>query len=237
LLSQDAAVSVKLLRAANAAQYGNLRKLDTVESAVSRLGLNGACNIAEIVTNRSLYTTRNSAYRILLEELWLHSVACAHASEAIGRHLGKSSWQKLFSLGLLHDVGKLALLQAVAQSDPEGRRIDGEENRKTFRQFLEAQHVACGVSLMQQWNFHQDFHLIARYHEDIRGADKNFRTLLIVHMANQFVRTLGYGDPLDSPQTFETSPAKMALFPGEVDLSFVAEAVQHAVEETRSLVG
>jgi HD-GYP domain-containing protein (c-di-GMP phosphodiesterase class II) len=37
-------------------------------------------------------------------------MACAHACEILGRHVEKAATPKLFLLGLLHDVGKLAIL-------------------------------------------------------------------------------------------------------------------------------
>ncbi len=236
LLSQDAAISVKLLRAANAAQYSNLRKVETIDGAVGRIGMNMTCNIAELVTNRSLYATRNATYRTMLDDLWLHSVASAHASEIIARQIGKGSWEKMFSIGLLHDVGKLALLQAVAQSDPEGKRLGGEDNCNSFGAFLEANHVKCGVSLMQQWNFHQDFHTAARYHEDLSGADKTFRTLLIVHLANLVAHAIGYGSVMQTPDELDQAPSKKLLFSEEMDLTPIAEETKLAVEATQQLL-
>lgn len=236
LLAQDAAISAKLLRAANSAQYGNLRQVETVEGAVSRLGLASACNLAEMVANRSLYVTRVAAYRSMLEELWQHSIAVAHASIAIGRQVGKSKFQNMFSLGLLHDSGRLALMQAIAQNDPEGKYIEGEENRKKFFLFLRKHNVSSGVALMQRWGFDDEFVDAVRYNHNLGGVEKPTRSLLIVNLANTLARAIGYGNALDKPDELEKSPAKGFLFPGDSDLIQIIEEVHRAMEQTRSML-
>lgn len=236
LLSQDAAVSAKLLRVANSAQYGNLRPVESVEGAVSRLGLSNACNLAEMVSNRSLYSTRNPAYRALLDDLWLHSVAVAHACVAIARQVGRGNAQHLFSLGLLHDAGRLALMQAIAQTDPEGKLVEGEGNVKRFFAFLRKHQISCGVVLVQRWGFDQDFLDAVRYNYDLAGAEKPSRTVMIVHLANTLARSVGYGNPLDKADELDKSPAKGFLFPGDSDLSQIVDEVHRAIEQTRNML-
>lgn len=236
LLSQDAAISAKLLRVANGAQYGNLRAVETVEGAVGRLGLASACNVAEMVANRSLYATRNAAYRALLEDLWQHSIAVAHASVAIGRQVGKTGFQNLFSLGLLHDAGRLALMQAIAQTDPQGKCIAGEETANRFFMFLRKHNVSSGVAMMQRWGFDAEFVDAVRYNHDLSGADKPTRSLLIVNLANTLARAIGYGNPPATLEEVEQSPAKAYLFPGDADLNLIIEEVHRAMEHTRSML-
>lgn len=236
LLSQDAAVSAKLLRVANSAQYSNLRPVESVEGAVSRLGLSNACNLAEMVSNRSLYSTRIPAYRALLDELWMHSIAVAYACVAIARQVGRSSEQQLFSLGLLHDAGRLALMQAIAQTDPEGKLVEGEENRTRFFSFLRKHQVSCGVVLVKRWGFDRDFLDAVRYNYDLAGAEKPSRTVMIVHLANTLARAIGYGNALDTPDELDKSPAKGFLFPGDSDLSQIVDEVHRAIEQTRNML-
>ena len=237
LLSQDAAVSAKLLQVANSAQYANARKVDTIENAVSRIGLTGACNMAEMLAKRSLYNSRSPAYMPFLDELWVHSMACAHACMILGRLVERAPTPKLFSLGLLHDVGKLAMLHAIAQSDVNGRLIEGEEGAAMFRQFLRTHHAQFGVALMRRWRFDEDFLVVAGYHDDLDGAKAASRQLLIVHLANLLARSRGYGEPLENPGDIDAAPSKAQLFPVDADLDSVGDELDKAVEATRNLFG
>lgn len=236
LLSQDAAVSAKLLRAANAAQYSHLRPVESVEGAVSRIGLATACGVTDVVANRSLYSSRNAAYRGMLEDLWVHSIAVAHASVAIARQVGKPSPHGMFSLGLLHDAGRLALNQAVSQADPEGKCIDGDENRKKFMLFLRKHNVSCGLALMRRWGFGSEYLDAVRYNYRLEGVERPTRSIMIVNLANTLARAIGYGNPLESPDELEKSPAKGFLFPGDADLTPIIEEVHQAVEQTQKMV-
>ncbi len=236
LLSQDAAVSAKLLRVANSAQYANLRVVESIEGAVSRLGLTVACAAAELVANRGLYASRNAAYRGLLDDLWIHSIAVAYACVAIARLVGKAGSRNMFSLGLLHDSGRLALLQAMAQADSEGKCIEGDANRKAFFVFLRKHNVDCGVTLMQRWGFDEEFVDAVRYNFNLQGADRPTRSLLIVNLANTLARAIGYGVPLESPDELEKSPAKGFLFPGDSDLTPIIDEVHLLVDQTRKML-
>ena len=236
LMSQDAAVSAKLLRVANSARYGNLRQVQSVEGAVSRLGLVNACNVAELVANRSLYSSRNALYRHLLDDLWIHSIAVAHACISIARQVSKPAPQNVFLLGLLHDSGRLALTQAIAQADSEGRCIEGEANHKLFLAFLRKHNVGCGVALMRRWGFDSEFADAVRYSVNITGAARPTRSLLIVNLANTLARAIGYGVPLESPEDLEKLPAKGFLLPGDSDLTPIIDDVHSAVEQTRKMV-
>lgn len=237
LLSQDAAVSAKLLQVANSAQYANARKVDTIENAVSRIGLTGACNMAEMLAKRSLYSSRSPAYMPFLDELWVHSMACAHACMILGRLVERAPTPKLFSVGLLHDVGKLAMLHAIAQSDVSGKLIEGEEGVAMFRMFLRNHHAQFGVALMRRWRFDEDFLVAAGYHDDLGSAKAMSRQLLIVHLANLLARSRGYGEPLANPGDLDAAPSKAQLFPVDADLDSVGEELDKAVEATRNLLG
>jgi len=237
LLSQDAAVSAKLLQVANSAQYANVRKVDNIENAVSRIGLAGACNMAEMLAKRSLYSSRSPAYMPFLDELWVHSMACAHACMILGRLVERAPTPKLFSLGLLHDVGKLAMMHAIAQSDVGGKLIESEEGAAMFRTFLRNHHAQFGVALMRRWRFDEDFLVVAGYHDDLGEAKVMSRQLLIVHLANLLARSRGYGEPLVNPGDLDMAPSKAQLFPGDADLEAVGEELDRAVEATRNLLG
>lgn len=236
LLSHDAAVSARLLQVANSAQYANARKVDSVEKAVSRLGLVGACNVAEMIANQSLYIAKNAAYLPFFNELWVHSVACAHACTILGRHVERAASPKLFSLGLLHDVGKLAILQAVSQSDAEGRLISGDEEATAFRAFMRAHHVQFGVILMQRWEFDREFLAVGQHHDDLGSARRLSRSLLIVHLANLLARARGHGEPLEAEDALDKAPSRIHLFPGEADFDAIGEELDAAVAKTLSLL-
>ncbi len=69
----------------------------------------------DVVTYRALYTTKNEKFLELLDKLWEHSLSCAYASQATSEALKLELPDDAFTLGLLYDIGKLVLLQAVGE--------------------------------------------------------------------------------------------------------------------------
>lgn len=67
-------------------------------------------------------------------------------------------------------------------------------------------------------------------------ADRPTRSLLIVNLANVPPRAIGYGNPLESPDELEKSPAKGFLFPGDLDLTPIIDEVHRAVEQMRIML-
>jgi HD-like signal output (HDOD) protein len=236
LLAKDTAVSTKIMRAANAAVFANGKKASTVEDAVNRIGLTSACNLAEVVANQSLYAVANAAYKPWFESLWAHSVATAHAAQLIGQRVEGRIVPKLFTLGLLHDCGRLALLQVLAQIDPKGQRIAEESERAKLEEFLAQHHVPLGTSLMQRWNFDPEFKNVVQYHEDLTLAQNLSRPLLVIHLSNLFARSRGHGTALPDSGLLEGAKSKAFFGLSTEDMEFLGEELDRALEATRRML-
>ena len=209
LLKQDIVISSKLLSISNSPYYCGLTKNKTLEQAISRMGLKTAKNYVEIISNRSLYTTNNRKYRSPLKKLWEHSLACGYASEILSNHLQIQMNDELFTMGLLHDIGKLLLFQIAIEIDsksPDGRSIEISDLNET----LDTYHGLFGASLLKKWEFPPEFAYIAQYHNKLDEAETLSKELMIVHLANLISKALGYS--LDGPEAVDLENAASAQF-------------------------
>jgi len=209
LLKQDIVISSKLLSISNSPYYCGLAKNKTLEQAISRMGVKTARNYVEIISNRSLYTTNNQKYRGPLKKLWEHSLACGYASEMLSNRLQIRMNDELFTMGLLHDIGKLLLLQIVIEIDSkssDGRDIEGSDVNET----LDTYHGLFGASLLKKWEFPSEFAHIAQYHHRPDEAGTLSKELMIVHLANLISKALGYG--LHGTETLDLEHAASARF-------------------------
>lgn len=121
LLKQDTAIAAKLISISNSAYYcrGN-RENRTVEHAIAVLGLDVTLNHVTLIANRALYTVRNTRLQPMLASLWRHGTAVAYLSRWIAAGTGFESLNEAFAMGLFHDIGKLFLIQAVAELEDGG---------------------------------------------------------------------------------------------------------------------
>ncbi|MBW2305163.1 MAG: HDOD domain-containing protein [Deltaproteobacteria bacterium] len=191
LLKQDVGISSKLLSISNSPYYCGLHKNKTLEQAVSRLGLKTTKNYVEIISNRSLYTTNNEKYKEPLKRLWKHSLSCAYASEIISRHLQMETPDEVFTMGLMHDIGKLLLMQVAIELETNGA-FGGGIDRKELIHTLDAYHGSFGSSLLKKWNFPQQYSDIAQYHHNPDKTNSISKELMVVHLANLLSRHMGY---------------------------------------------
>ena len=191
LLKQDVAIASKLISVSNSAMYRGMSENKNLEQCIARLGMQTTQQYVNVISNRSLYTVREKKYLPFIERLWQHSLACAYACQTTLQMLGMKSENDPFTLGLFHDLGKLVLLQIIAEMEMKGsvaREVGEEELLNT----IQANHCQFGSVLLKRWSFSDVYPMIALHHHDLWGAEKISDDLLIVHFADSLVNEAGY---------------------------------------------
>ncbi|MCJ7602310.1 MAG: HDOD domain-containing protein [Desulfobulbaceae bacterium] len=110
----DTALAAKVLRLANSAFYGLQKQVTTLNKAVMILGFNTVKNLALSVSIYSLFKERPGS-PIDVKGLWLHSLGCAVAAKIIAENLNKKLGEDAFLFGILHDIGKIIIINAMPQ--------------------------------------------------------------------------------------------------------------------------
>lgn len=228
LLAKDMAVAARLISVANSAAYYSVHRSTNVEQAVSALGLRLTKEYVDIIANRALYVVRNRKYQPYLVQLWKHGVACAHACQLLAEQLHPRPAVAVFEMGLLHDIGKLLLMQIVSEMDMAGGLGEGV-SQEDLDAFLHAHHGAAGLRLVTLWKLPDSYAEIVQYHEAPDEAPAPSRELLLVHLANLLAHQAGYGR-----YTPETDDA--ALSTAAAALSFSPDRLQEIQDRVRLLV-
>ena len=192
VLKQDVAISSKLISISNTAFYRGVEKNKNLEQAINRLGLGATKQYVNLICNRALFTSTNKKIAEQMEKLWEHSISCAYASQVISETLNLRLSNDAFTIGLLHDIGKLALLQVLSELGEKGV-IEKDINSAELFNILDKLHGAFGAALLKKWEFPSGFTQIARYHDNLEEADSISNDLLVVHFANLLVKSMGYG--------------------------------------------
>ena len=108
LISQDPALSLRVLRIANSPFFGLSREVDTVARAVTVLGMARvreavlACAAGQVLTE-----IPNDV--ITIEDFWHHSIYCGLIAQALATRSSRVMEDFAFVAGLLHDIGQLVL--------------------------------------------------------------------------------------------------------------------------------
>jgi HD-like signal output (HDOD) protein len=110
----DPALAGTVLKLANSPFFNYPGKIDTISKAVLVLGITEVYNlvIAYFTTEAFKKVDANQDY---LDEFWAKSVDCALLMKFLGTSLGIVHAERLFILGLLHNLGELVVHQVAAE--------------------------------------------------------------------------------------------------------------------------
>jgi len=187
VIEKDPVISLRLISVANSPIYRGVSEIQNVKSALPRLGLKETLNIVMAIANKSLYSTDKVQYKILMDKLWVHSLACAYGSKLISQHLKIGDSEKLFLMGLTHDIGKVLLLKAFTDASK-----DKQLNLSAVVANIQEAHLSLGSLLLKRWGFDDAFVNVLAHHEDKELSPETEKEILVVHLSNMLTRKISF---------------------------------------------
>ncbi len=192
----DVPLTAKIVRLANSPYYtgGRERRIGDVKSGITVLGFDTIKQLA-ICLSVATHLVRDQAKRRspqLFRALWKHAVVTGVIAKRIAQAVGEGKLEELFTAGLLHDLGKFALV--VSRPEPyaavlEARREQGCSLVEMERSLLGFDHALAGSVLGRAWRFPHLLAESARAHHSVvdepTPASKDDRDLLIVALADR----------------------------------------------------
>jgi putative nucleotidyltransferase with HDIG domain len=187
VIEKDQVISVRLISVSNSPIYRGVSEIKNVKSALPRLGLKETMNIVIAIANKSFYRTDNVQYKILMDKLWVHSLATAYGAKLIAQHLKLDDSEKLFLMGLTHDIGKILLLKAFADVS-----VNKQLNMDAIIAIIQEAHIRLGSLLLKRWGFDEEFVNVLSHHEDQELSPDVEPEILVIHLTNMLTRNIGF---------------------------------------------
>ena len=163
VVEMDPAIAARVLKVANSPAYGRPSRVSSIRRAIVVLGLNP---LRELVLAVSVIQTLKGAARrgkdTLLfpsPDFWRHSLAVGWCARAICEYAHFPDPDKGFLVGLLHDVGLIALnLQLGARYAGPVKQFLSQAQHQVSLDELERQefgidHARVGKILLSHWSF------------------------------------------------------------------------------------
>jgi signal transduction histidine kinase/HD-like signal output (HDOD) protein len=154
IVSSDPALSLKVLKLANARVHGLQRSDMKIERAAAMLGNATLKQVLLGIIIRDTLIRERKHDDPYLVRIWLHSLACALATQLLAEKLAPKLAETAFACGLVHDCGKLALLCAMPQeyeSLLDGAPLSGRPLHILEAEAFGMDHAEAGKWLTQSW--------------------------------------------------------------------------------------
>ena len=180
LVSEDPALSFNALKLADLSHLDNSKKLISVKQALPVLGIERVIKLvlsAHVISEEQEYQ----------EELYRHSLSCACASRIIGRHLYPNKPLKLdilFTLGLIHDLGKLVIFSYLHIPKENQRSTEKNTMLEKSSYLKEVDHTQIGAEFVSNFDLPAEFYQVIRFHHQPMKATSNKESVIIVHLAD-----------------------------------------------------
>lgn len=190
VVSKDTSLAAKLLKLVNSSFYGFPARIDSIPRAVAIIGVNELSTLA-------IGISVISAFRDVTEDVfsmqsfWKHSIACGvfariYASLEVGL-----SEERHFVAGILHDIGRLVMIQAMPRHMIASIRLSVRRRLPIHiaeQQVIGYDHATVGGVLLHEWGFPSMLEQIVLFHHRPEES-KNVTESAILTLAD--ITTIG----------------------------------------------
>lgn len=156
----DQVVAGKLVRAANSVFYSPWQPIRSVGQAISYVGTRDARRILLASSIQPLFATPR------LRKLWKHALEAAQVAEHLAALSGKVDPAEAFLMGLLHDVGKLAISLLSKDVNEAIERLLEKGCQPAVAELVLCgfDHAEGGAEVMRYWKFTEEVVAGVQYH-------------------------------------------------------------------------
>ena len=191
VITNDAALSARLIQISNSPLLRASRQIETVEAAVTRMGSNMVRNLVTSIAMEQMFQATSDATDKRLREVWETSTQIAAIASALSSpHPNLQADQALLA-GLVHDIGTLPILSR-AEDYPD--LLDDEA---ALDRIIASAHVKIGEAILRAWNFSEELVKVAAEHEDLQrshdGPPDYVDVVIAANLQNAFGTDTPYG--------------------------------------------
>ncbi|HEB57216.1 MAG TPA: HDOD domain-containing protein [Gammaproteobacteria bacterium] len=192
LISQDAALSARLLKIVNSSFYGFPSKIDTISMAITVIGTR---QLRDLVLATSVIGKFQQLPEglISIDTFWYHNLICATATRLIAAKLQIRNSERFFIAGLLHDVGKLVMYLTEPELSRKVLQRMHEPHEDITQLELDAfgfDHATLGGELLRQWKLPESLIEPVSYHHRPTDAENYAQETAAVSLANAIANTV-----------------------------------------------
>jgi len=236
LVSQDIALSAKILKVSNSAFYSFPQQIGSIKQAVSILGINA---VRSLVLSFSFLSIKKGSEqtRFNFEKFWEKSLASAVAAKLILEKVSGADTEEIFVTGLLQNLGELIFAKTFpAQFDLVLKSIEDEQQDNIVAEEITfgADHSFVGTEVAKSWGFPEVLVLPIQYHHEPKkypGQNEKIQsTVKAVYLSDFLVNILYSEKPEKFHRLFRVEARKLLKL-NDDDIESILEHLHSSVQE------
>ncbi len=179
LISGDPSLAAHVMRVASSAAYKPRAPIESLQHAISWLGIAEVSDIAfTVAVQGKLMNVPGQKARV--QRLWKNSVATAVWSRLVAEASGRPT-EAAYLNGLLHEIGKPVCLQTIAEL---ARRAATPLIESEFDQLVAEFHVEVGAHLATAWKLPDGVARVIRGWHDWPNAEEGRDCCAVAYLAH-----------------------------------------------------
>ena len=201
VIEKDPPLAMQVLKVANSAYYGQKNPVKSLRHAVVIIGMRQLSNIA--ISFSVLKRFDISSSNLKWEKFWEHSIAVGFVAELIVDEFDIVSKESPYTMGLLHDIGKLIL-----------NMIDPEKYYKVYHQVINGNtsfynaemeifkitHCEIGKMLAENWKMSDKLlDVVLNHHTPNESVEENILINSVIEIADHIcnINGISFGTDFD----------------------------------------
>jgi putative nucleotidyltransferase with HDIG domain len=192
VIEKDQAIVAKILKLVNSSFYGFRSQINNLPHAVVILGFKSLHSAVLSIAVSQVFSKDFKCESFDMADFWFHSVAVALVAQKFAEQTSLCEPEEAFTAGLLHDIGKVILVQYFPE---EFRRVwqEQQENGLTSVEaekiIIDTTHSQIAARVARKWLLPQSLLDVLRCHHDVNLKMESRDLTLLVHGADLVVNT------------------------------------------------
>ena len=200
VIMQDANLSARLLRLVNSAYYGLPGKVATISRAITFVGTSELRDLTIVTTSCNLFSGIPGSM-INMKDFWHFSIATGILARQFSRQCNLLNPERLFVVGVLHDIGRLVLLSYLTSQARDILLIAHGKNQlftSAEEEVLGFTHCEVGYELIRSWQLPQSISDAIRHHHHPESATEHQLEAALIHIAQALAYDLVWPSESDT---------------------------------------
>jgi HD-like signal output (HDOD) protein len=229
VINSDANLAARILKIVNSSFYGFSGQISSISRALNFIGIT---QLHDLVLSISAIKSLTLSSKVIdMQKFWQRSIYCGIFAKCLAEKLKLRDCESFFVIGLLHEIGRLALALNYPDEFHQAHQQSIQNNQLLYKIESDSfgfHYGQVGQALLKEWKLPANFQEITGHHPDLLSAQQFIIETAIIHLAHLSAHAEETDQDLEQ-MTQLVDPSAWEI------LNTSAEKIQETIKEAKQL--